>query len=133
MSKILLLKSISLFFIFFVYGCKNSDAKRSKFIYENGTQKVQLKILNGNDYLEYDTPTETNFEFTNNNPFYFTVLGTGINILELKPGILKTEINIPNNSLETDTLNIKIKFGKEPKEKCEFNIPVKRIKDKFKR
>ena len=94
-------------------------------IYENGNQKVEIRILNGNDYLEYNEPTEMNFVLTNIEPNTFSVYGAGIRILGTKDGTLKTEIKVPNNYLENDTLNVKVRFGKKPEENHEFNIPMK--------
>ncbi|MCG2432229.1 hypothetical protein [Aequorivita xiaoshiensis] len=97
----------------------------NELIYENGIQKVEIKILNGNDYLEYDKPTKTDFVLTNIEPKTFSVYGAGIRVLGTKGETMKTEIKVPINYLETDTLNVKIRFGEKPEENHEFNIPMK--------
>ncbi len=101
----------------FIYGililtlnsCGESKKKTSEYIYENGKSSVQLKILNGNDYLIYDTPTRTDFEWTNIDPQTGYIVGIGIKMLGTNDGITKTEINVPSNYLKTDTLIQKLK------------------------
>ena len=102
------------------------ENKKPQLIYENGNQKVEIKILNENNYLEYDRLTKVNFVLTNIEPKTFVVMGAGIRVLKTKGGIINTEINVPNNYLETDTLNIKIRFGKNRVENYEFYIPMKK-------
>ena len=125
MKKNILLKSIIIFLSLTIYSCGNSETKKTELIYENGNQKVEIRILNGNDYLEYDKQTETNFVLTNipQNDFY--VIGLGISVIQNKNGIMKTQIKVPRNYLKTDTLNVKVSFGKKPEENHEFNIPMK--------
>ena len=108
-----------------IYSCGNSKTEKTELVYENGNQKVEIQILNGNDYLEYDKPIETNFLLTNIELNTFSVYGAGIRILGTKDGTLKTEIKVPNNYLENDTLNVKVRFGKKTEENHEFNIPMK--------
>jgi len=110
---------------FTIYSCRNSETKKTDLIYKNGNQKVEIQILNGNDYLEYDKPTEINFVLTNIEPNTFSVYGAGIRVLGTKGGTIRTEIKVSNNHLETDTLKVKVRFGEKRKEKHEFNIPMK--------
>jgi len=101
------------------------EPEKTNLIYENRNQKVEVQILNGNDYLEYEKPTETNFVLTNIDPKNFSVYGIGIRVISINERTMKTEIQVPINSLETDTLNVKVGFGKSPEENHEFNIPIK--------
>jgi len=87
---------------------------------------VKIKILNGNEYLTYDTSIRTDFEWKNIDPKTSSIYGTGIKILGTKNGITNTEINVPSNYLESDALNIKLRFEINGEEtRTEFNIPVK--------
>ena len=85
-------------------SCTESKKNSSEFIYENGESSVEIKILNGNDYLTYDTPTRTDFEWKNIDPKISSIFGFGIKMLGTKNGITKTEITVPSNYLESDTL-----------------------------
>ncbi|MCL8009468.1 hypothetical protein M8845_18755 [Gelidibacter japonicus] len=125
MKKNILIKSIIIFLTLTIYSCENSKTEKTELVYENGNQKVEIQILNGNDYLEYDKLTETNFMLTNIEPNTFSVYGAGIRVLGTKNGTMKTEIKVPSNYLETDTLNVKVRFGIKPEENHEFNIPMK--------
>lgn len=87
---------------------------------------MELKILNGNDYLTYDTPIRTDFEWKNIDPKTCSIFGAGIKMLGTENGITKTEINVPSNYLESDTLNIKLRFEiNGEKTGTEFNVPLK--------
>jgi len=121
----------------FIYGvliltlnsCRESKKKTPEYIYKNGESSVRLKILNGNDYLIYDTPTRTDFEWRNIDPQTGYIIGPGIKMLGTNDGITKTEINVPSNYLKTDTLNIKLRFEiKGEKINKEFNVPMKNKK-----
>ncbi|NGX85403.1 hypothetical protein [Aequorivita sp. KMM 9714] len=128
MKKNILIKSIIIFLTLTIYSCENSKTEKTELVYENGNQKVEIQILNGNDYLEYDKLTETNFMLTNIEPNTFSVYGAGIRVLGTKNSTMKTEIKVPINYLETDTLNVKVRFGIKPEENHEFNIPMKTAK-----
>ena len=107
-------------------SCMESKRNSSEFIYENGESSVELKILNGNDYLTYDTPIRTDFEWKNIDPKKGSIFGAGIKMLGTENGITKTEINVPSNYLESDTLNIKLRFEiNGVKTDTEFNVPIK--------
>ena len=107
-------------------SCVESKKNSSKFIYENGESSVELKILNGNDYLIYDTPIRTDFEWKNIDPKTGSIFGAGIKMLGTENRITKTEINVPSNYLESDTLNIKLRFEiNGEKTGTEFNVPIK--------
>jgi hypothetical protein len=121
----MLFKSFIIFLTLTIYSCGNSETKKTELTYENGDQKIEVQILTGNDYLEYDIPTKTNFILTNIDFRNFYVIGVGIRVLENQNGIMKTEIKVPSNYLESDTLNVKVNFGEKSKERIEFNIPVK--------
>lgn len=97
----------------------------NSFMYQNGNQKIEMKISNGKDYLIYDEPTETEFIITNIEPNDVTIYGAGVRIIGNSNGILKTEITAQNNYTESDSLSVKISI--EKKEKVEFNIPLKNI------
>jgi len=125
MNKNIALKSFIVFMTFTIYSCRNSETKKTDLIYKNGNQKVEIQILNGNDYLEYDKPTEINFVLTNIEPNTFSVYGAGIRVLGTKGGTIRTEIKVSNNHLKTDTLKVKIRFGEKREKKHEFNIPMK--------
>ncbi|ADY28775.1 hypothetical protein Celly_0944 [Cellulophaga lytica DSM 7489] len=103
----------------------NSIHPSNSYIYQNGNQKIEMKISNGKDYLIYDKPTETEFLITNIEPNDITIYGAGIRIIRNSNGILKTEITAPNNYNESDNLSVKISI--EKKEKIEFNIPLKNV------
>jgi len=100
-----------------------SMSSSNRFIYQNGNQKIEMKMLNGKNYLVYDNSTETEFIINNIELKDIIVYGTGIRIIGNGEGKLKTEINVPKNYTESDTLTVKIKI--KEKEKLEFNIPLK--------
>jgi hypothetical protein len=125
MKKNLLLKSFVIIITIAINSCGKSETKKSELIYENGNQKVEIRILNGKDYLEYDKSTKTNFVLTNIELNSFSVYGAGIRILGTKNGTMKTEIKVPSNYLDTDTLNVKVRFGKKQNENYAFKIPMK--------
>lgn len=107
-------------------SCNESKKDTSEFKYENGESSVELKILNGNRFLSYDKPIRANFEWKNIDPKSGSIFGAGIKMLGTENGVTKTEINVPKNYLESDTLNIKLRFEiKGQKTGTEFNVPVK--------
>ena len=124
-NKNIVLRSFIVLLTLTLNSCGNSETKKTDLIYKNGSQKVEIQILNGNDYLEYDKPTETNFVLTNIEPNTFSVYGAGIHVLGTIDSTMKTEIKVPNNHLKTDTLKVKIRFGEKREKKHEFNIPMK--------
>ena len=108
-------------------SCSESKKSTSDFKFEKGESSLELKIVNGNDYLTYNKPIRTDFKLENIDPNTLTIFGAGIKILTIENGITKTEINVPDNYLESDTLNIKLRFEINGKEtKTEFNVPIKR-------
>ncbi|MFT5892291.1 MAG: hypothetical protein ACI9Y7_002401 [Dokdonia sp.] len=111
--------------IFMISSCQNSTDEKIEFIYENGNRKVEIQILNGNDYLEYDEPINTNFVFTNIEPQNYHIYGAGIRILGINDGIVKTEIRVPKDYLENDTLPVMVRYGSGSNEVREFKIPIK--------
>jgi hypothetical protein len=107
-------------------SCSESKKNTSEFKYENGESSVELKILNGNDYLIYNEPIRTDFDWKNIDPNTLSIFGAGIKMLGTENGITKTEINVPSNYLESDTLNIKLRFEiNGEKIGTEFNVPIK--------
>jgi hypothetical protein len=107
-------------------SCSESKKNTSEFKYENGESSVELKILNGNDYLIYNEPIRTDFDWKNIDPNTLSIFGAGIKMLGTENGITKTEINVPSNYLESDTLNIKLRFEiNGEKTGTEFNVPIK--------
>ena len=125
MRENLSFKLIVIYVTLTISSCGKQESKNAKFTYENGSQKVEIKILNGEEYLEYEKSTKTDFVLTNIEPDNFSVYGVGIQILGKKDGTIKSEIKVPNNYLENDTLNLKIRFGEKPEENHEFHIPMK--------
>ena len=78
------------------------------------------------NFLYYGISTKADFIQSNIDQNSLMVLGAGIRIVGGSEGILKTEINVPENYLEIDTLNIKIKFEKSGKEFGHvFKVPLK--------
>jgi len=123
-----MIKNILLFGLLFLTlnSCTESKKNTSEFIFENGESSVEIKILNGNNYLTYDTPIRTDFEWKNIDPKTGSIYGTGIKMLGTKNGITKTEINAPSNYLKSDTLNIKLRFEiNGVKTGTEFNVPIR--------
>ncbi|MFC4634037.1 hypothetical protein ACFO3O_08970 [Dokdonia ponticola] len=119
------INTILVLLTFVVFSCKTESSKEVELIYEVGNQKIVVEIENGQNFLEYNTPTKTNFILTNIDPHTLLINGAGIRVLGTKnKTTMRTEINVPNNYLENDTLNIKVWFNKE-KKSHEFNIPLK--------
>ena len=113
-------------FILSLNSCTESIKKTSKFIYEIEESSVQLKILNGNDYLTYNTPIRVDFEWKNIEPERVSIYGAGIKLLGIKNEVTQTEINIERHYLISDTLDIKLSFELNgQKTSTYFNIPVK--------
>ena len=113
-------------FILSLNSCTESIKKTSKFIYEIEESSVQLKILNGNDYLTYNTPIRVDFEWKNIEPERVSIYGAGIKLLRIKNEVTQTEINIERHHLISDTLDIKLSFELNgQKTSTYFNIPVK--------
>ena len=113
-------------FILSLNSCTESIKKTSKFIYEIKESSVQLKILNGNDYLTYNTPIRVDFEWKNIEPERVSIYGAGIKLLGIKNEVTQTEINIERHHLISDTLDIKLSFELNgQKTSTYFNIPVK--------
>ncbi|WP_394748480.1 hypothetical protein [Spongiimicrobium salis] len=98
-------------------------------VYEDGNKKIEIEIENGMDFLTYNEPSKTNFIVTNINPINLRILGPGITILGTNNDktAMRTEIKVPTNYLESDTLNIKVWYdNNDNKKRCEFKIPVKK-------
>ena len=113
-------------FILSLNSCTESIKKTSKFIYEIEESSVQLKILNGNDYLTYNTPIRVDFEWKNIEPETVSIYGAGIKLLGINNEVTQTEINIERHHLISDTLDIKLSFELNgQKTSTYFNIPVK--------
>jgi hypothetical protein len=98
------------FLIVTLISCEENKKLRWEYRYENRESIIKMKILNGNNYLIYDTPTRTDFEWINIDPKTSSIFGAGIKMLGTENGITKTEINVPSNYLQSDTLNIKLRF-----------------------
>ena len=119
-------KIINRFLILITFTFLNCGIDKSEEValsYKSGNQEVKIEIENGKNYIEYNKPTKTDFVLTNIDMNTFSVNGLGIRIIDVEEGVMKTEINVPKEYSEKDTLNIKIQFGEERK-KCEFNIPL---------
>jgi len=116
---------ILIILIYIMSSCNTSKKKNTQYIYTYKDSGVQLKIMNGNNYLTYDETIQTNFEWTNIGSAL--IYGTGIKILGRDKNITKTEIHLPSNYLKKDTLNIKLQFEVDgEKINTEFNIPIKK-------
>ncbi|MUP43448.1 hypothetical protein FLP08_12755 [Gramella aestuarii] len=127
--KLKMIKKLFLLGLLFLNlnSCSESKKSTSDFKFEKGESSLELKIVNGNDYLTYNKPIRTDFKLENIDPNTLSIFGAGIKILTIENGITKTEINVPDNYLESDTLNIKLRFEINGKEtKTEFNVPIKR-------
>ena len=123
MKNILLI--IGIMFLL-VNSCKGNKNDTNNFIFKNKNQKIELKILNGNDYLIAGNPTKVDFIFTNIDPKATFILGRGILIKESKNGITKTEINVPNNYMKISILDVQVRFKDEDKISiARFSVPVK--------
>lgn len=106
--------------------CQNQETKKVELIYENGIEKIIVEIENGKDFLIYDQPTKTNFVLTNIDPMSLVVQGPGIKVLGTKDkSTMRTEIKVPSNYLDKDTLTIKIRYGENYSKGHEFYIPLK--------
>ncbi|PCJ92265.1 MAG: hypothetical protein COA50_15655 [Flavobacteriaceae bacterium] len=123
------MKKLYSFLLILVFvNCQNKKAEKVEFTYENGIEKIVMEIENGQGFLIYDQPTKTNFVLTNIDPFSLVIQGPGIKVLGTKgKTIMRTEINVPGNYLEKDTLTIKIRFGENYSKEHEFNIPLKKV------
>jgi hypothetical protein len=111
---------------FFLVNCNNSKPKTKKFVYEIEDSKVEMKIENGKDFLYYGTPTKTDFIMYNIDRSSLSVIGGGIRIVDIDEERFKTEINVPENYFDNDTLNITIIFKKNGKKfKHIFLVPLK--------
>ncbi|CAL2106844.1 conserved hypothetical protein [Tenacibaculum sp. 190524A02b] len=119
-------KIISLTLLLILSSCNKSKEHQDKFTYRKGSSSVELKILNGKNYLVYNKSTRVNFEWKNIDPKMSSIYGAGIKILELEGNnTTKTKILVPNGYLKKDTLNIKLNFKINGKNyKTEFNIPI---------
>ena len=113
-------------FVIFISSCKQ---EKVELVYENGNQKISVKIEDGKDYLFYDQPIRTDFVVENIDPISLAVLGPGIRVLGTNNDktAMRTEINVPSNYLEKDTLTIKVRYGEGYNKGHVFNIPVKKI------
>ncbi len=126
-----MIKNICAFIIIIliINSCSEAEKKSSKFSYNKGESSVELKIINGNDYLIYNTPTRVDFEWVNIDPKTSLIYGSGIKILVAKENVTQTEISVPNNYLKNDSLNIKLSFEIDgEKLNTEFNVPMKNDK-----
>ena len=98
-------------------------------ICENGNKKIAVEIENGMDFLTYDKASKTNFVVTNIDPINLRIAGPGITILGTNKDktAMRTEIKVPTNYLDIDTLNIKVWYDNKDNQKiCEFKIPVRK-------
>lgn len=112
--------------LFSLQSCGEAPTKKVEYIHTKGDQSVQLRILNGSDYLIYDTPTLVDFEWTNIDPSTAIIGGAGIKMLGNSDGISKTEFTVTKDKLKTDTLHITILFKKDNKRMpAAFHVPVR--------
>ncbi len=123
MIKKLLLSALLMLTLTF---CSKPLKNAQQYFYENGESSVEFKILNETNSLTYDTPIRANFEWKNIDIKTSSIYGEGIKILRTQNGITETEINIPSNILESDTLHIKLQFEIDDlKTETEFKVPIK--------
>ncbi|MBC7000906.1 hypothetical protein [Cytophaga sp. FL35] len=126
MKKFFLVATI---LVFTITGCKNQQTDKVNLVYENGIEKIVVEIENGQDFLFYDQPTKTNFVVTNIDPIDLVIMGLGIRVLGTEDGTkMTTEINVPSNHLDKDTLTIKVRYGENYKTGHDFNIPLRNLK-----
>lgn len=124
MKKVLL--TIGILFLL-LNSCKENKNEYTNFIFENKNKKIELKILNGNDYLIADYPTKVDFILTNIDPTKTLIFGRGIKILESENGITKTEINFPSYYLSQGALEVQVRFKDGDKFSiAKFRVPVKK-------
>ena len=120
---------LMLMLVFTSMGCNTNRNDVVNLIYENGNEKITVKFETGQDFLVYDQPTKTDFILENIDPITISVMGPGIKVLGTRgENKMRTEIKVPSNYLEKDTLIIKIRYGENYGKACEFQIPVKRKK-----
>ncbi|MEM9143889.1 MAG: hypothetical protein AAGA86_12950, partial [Bacteroidota bacterium] len=76
----------------------------------------------------YDIPTRTDFVVDNIDLTDLTIQGAGIRILGTNKDktAMRTEIKVPSNYLDKDTLTVKVRYGEGYKKGYDFNIPVKK-------
>ena len=123
-----MIKNIFIYFvsILILNSCFGLSEESEKFIYKKGKSSVKLKILNGSDYLIYDTPTRVDFEWKNIDLKTSSIYGLGVKILGSKNEVTKTEIAIPSNYLTKDSLDLKLNFKINGEDiTTKFIIPLK--------
>ncbi len=96
------------------------------FVFEDGNKKVELKILNGKNYLDFNEPTKIRIELINYNDNKFAVSGMGIEKLSSTKTNMDLEIKPTESTMTNGHMEIKttILVGDE-KVNYEFKIPVK--------
>ncbi len=118
--------SIILPLILILISCKNGKSEKVELVCENGFEKISLEIENGQDFLVYDKPTKTNFVCTNISPVGLVIQGPGIKLIgSMDKTTMRTEIKVPSNYLEKDTLTITVRYGDSYEKECEFFVPLK--------
>tara|TARA_R110002051_G_scaffold107616_1_gene180452 strand:+ start:2778 stop:3173 length:396 start_codon:yes stop_codon:yes gene_type:complete len=112
--------------ILILQSCENTPKETVEYLHSSGDQSVRLKILTGNDYLIYNTPTRLDFEWTNIQPEMAIIGGTGIKMLGYEGNKTKTEFTVTTENLKTDTLHITILYRKNDRRvPASFHIPVR--------
>lgn len=112
--------------ILILQSCGNSNKETVEYLHTSGDQSIRLKILTGNDYLIYNTPTRLDFEWTNIEPALAIIGGTGIKMLGYEGNKTKTEFTVTKENLKTDTLHITILYRKNDRRvPASFHIPVR--------
>ena len=115
--------------IFSLQSCKNAMSDKVDLVYEDGNKKIEIEIENGMNFLTYNEPRKTNFIVTNIDPIDLRIVAPGITIIGTNKDktAMRTEIKVPLNYLESDTLNIKVWYDNDDnRKKAEFKIPVKK-------
>jgi hypothetical protein len=109
-------------------SCENSTSDKVELVCEDGIKKIEIEIENGKNFLTYNQPTKTNFLVTNIDPINLRIAGPGITILGTNKDKteMRTEIKVPENYLENDTLTIKVWYDKDNEKRCDFKIPLKK-------
>ncbi|MFT5752258.1 MAG: hypothetical protein ACI86L_001771 [Dokdonia sp.] len=107
-------------------SCGNTQTKKTEYMNTIGDQSVELRILNDNDYLIYDTPTRVDFKWTNIDLESTNIGGAEIKILGTINEITQTEFTVTKEKLKMDTLHITIIFKKGHKRiPTVFHVPVR--------
>ena len=107
-------------------SCGKAEKPENRYKFEHRSSGVEMKILNGKNFLVYDEPTLVIFEWKYIDKYSWIILGSGIRILNYHNNITETEIKVPSNYLKNDTLRIDLRYvSQDDTIKTVFNVPVR--------